>query len=72
MCPGRVLADASVFVTVGMVLSAMRISLEKGEGEGEREEVTFTPGVVSHPVLAGVKVEARSGRHEGVIREVSI
>ncbi|KAL7654613.1 hypothetical protein ACMYSQ_006619 [Aspergillus niger] len=70
VCPGRVLADASVFVTVGMVLSAMRISLEKGEGEGE--EVRFTPGVVSHPVLAGVKVEARSARHEGVIREVSI
>ncbi|GCB27763.1 O-methylsterigmatocystin oxidoreductase [Aspergillus awamori] len=35
VCPGRVLADASVFVTVGMVLSAMRISLEKGEGERE-------------------------------------
>ncbi|KAL3258259.1 hypothetical protein ABHI18_006179 [Aspergillus niger] len=70
VCPGRVLADASVFVTVGMVLSAMRVSLEKGEGE--REEVRFTPGVVSHPVLAGVKVEARSARHEGVIREVSI
>ncbi|PYH67002.1 cytochrome P450 [Aspergillus vadensis CBS 113365] len=65
VCPGRVLADASVFVSVGMVLSALRISLE-----GEGGEVRFTPGVVSHPVLDGVRVQARSQRHEGVIREV--
>ncbi|RAH58420.1 cytochrome P450 [Aspergillus piperis CBS 112811] len=68
VCPGRVLADASVFVTVGMVLSALRISLEGGRGG----EVRFTPGVVSHPVLDGVRVQARSQRHEGVIREVSV
>lgn len=65
MCPGRVLADASVFVTVGMILSALRISLEGGMGE-----VRFTPGVVSHPVLDGVRVQARSQRHEEIIREV--
>ncbi|XRM44916.1 hypothetical protein ABZX51_008019 [Aspergillus tubingensis] len=67
VCPGRVLADASVFVTVGMILSALRISLE-----GEGGEVMFTPGVVSHPVLDGVRVQARSQRHEEVIREVSV
>ncbi|RAK94412.1 cytochrome P450 [Aspergillus costaricaensis CBS 115574] len=65
VCPGRVLADASIFVTVGMILSALRISLEGGRGE-----VRFTPGVVSHPVLDGVRLQARSQRHEGVIREV--
>ncbi|GKZ33657.1 hypothetical protein AbraIFM66950_003685 [Aspergillus brasiliensis] len=69
VCPGRVLADASVFVTIGMMLSAMKISLEKG---GEGKEVRFTPGVVSHSVLDGVKVEARSRKHEGIIREVSV
>lgn len=67
MCPGRWLADASAFVTVGMVLSALRISLE-----GEGGEVRFTPGAVSHPVLDGVRVQARSQRHEEVIREVSV
>ncbi|OJJ68914.1 hypothetical protein ASPBRDRAFT_46187 [Aspergillus brasiliensis CBS 101740] len=69
VCPGRVLADASVFVTIGMMLSAMKISLEKG---GEGKEVRFTSGVVSHSVLDGVKMEARSRKHEEIIREVSV
>ncbi|PWY71805.1 putative cytochrome P450 [Aspergillus sclerotioniger CBS 115572] len=68
ICPGRVLADSSIFMTVAMVLAMMRISPE--EGMGGKSGVELTPGVVSQPVLprGGVRVVARSKQHEEVVR----
>ncbi|PYI09628.1 putative cytochrome P450 [Aspergillus sclerotiicarbonarius CBS 121057] len=72
ICPGRVLADSSIFVTVAMALAVLKIQPGAGEGKemgGKKLEVDFSPGVVSHPVLprGGVRVVARSKRHEEVV-----
>lgn len=71
ICPGRALADSSVWLTVAMSLAALVI--EKGvdeKGNVIEPEVKFTPGVISHPIPFKTSIRSRSQRYAELVKEV--
>ncbi|THD00192.1 hypothetical protein EYZ11_000383 [Aspergillus tanneri] len=66
MCPGRLLADNSLFGYVAQSLTVFNISREKGSDP----KAEFLPGVISHPAPYPLKVTPRSEDHEKLIRMV--
>ncbi|THU82960.1 cytochrome P450 [Dendrothele bispora CBS 962.96] len=61
ICPGRVLADASLFITCAMVLAAYDISPYMENGVPERPPtVEQLPGTVSHPSKFRCSIKPRS------------
>lgn len=67
ICPGRVLAENSLYLNVAQSLAVYSIS--RGEAE-EEPEIKFTPGVVSHPEPFPSVIKPRSKYHEALIRAV--
>ncbi|KAL1850990.1 hypothetical protein Daus18300_012724 [Diaporthe australafricana] len=70
-CPGKQLADSSVWLTVARSLAVFDIS--KGLDDAGNEivpEVRFSPGILSHPDPFKAVVKPRSSRHEALIRQV--
>ncbi|CAJ2510785.1 Uu.00g064100.m01.CDS01 [Anthostomella pinea] len=71
ICPGKLLADSSVWLTVARSLAVFDIT--KGSNDaGEKIEpvVRFTPGTISHPLPFKTNIKSRSAKHEKLIREV--
>ena len=71
ICPGRLLAESSVWLTVAKSLAALNIS--KGVDEDGKEiepTVDFLPGIISHPAPFKASIKARSPQHEELIRVV--
>ncbi|PYH88101.1 cytochrome P450 [Aspergillus ellipticus CBS 707.79] len=68
ICPGRLLADNTLFLSIAKSLAVFRVSRTEETGQG----LGFLPGVVSHPAPFGVDVRVRSELHEEVVREVDI
>jgi cytochrome P450 len=61
VCPGRVLADASLFLTFAQSLAAFDIQKARNEDGGVIEPVhTFNSGIISHPGSFEVQVLPRS------------
>ncbi|GAO15621.1 uncharacterized protein UV8b_04798 [Ustilaginoidea virens] len=65
ICPGRFLAEQSLFVTIARLLATFTLAGVQGE---EQPRLEFTPGLVSHPVKFPLKVEPRSERHAQLVR----
>jgi cytochrome P450 len=71
ICPGRVLADSSLFLTIASSLAAFNIKKAlDATGKEVEPKVEFTPGIISHPVPFGCRIEARSREYERLIRNV--
>ncbi|KAI1333660.1 cytochrome P450 oxidoreductase OrdA-like protein [Xylariaceae sp. FL0016] len=71
VCPGRLLADTSVWLTVARSLAALNIRKAVTSNGIEIEpEVQFTGGIISHPLPFEARIEARSPKHEDLIRRV--
>ncbi|RAL13463.1 cytochrome P450 [Aspergillus homomorphus CBS 101889] len=70
VCPGRNLADANVFLTIAQALTVFRIRAPEQQSVGKEWKPVFLPGVISHPVPAGLRIEPRSERHRELVREV--
>ncbi|KAJ5356014.1 Cytochrome P450 E-class group I [Penicillium concentricum] len=71
ICPGRYLADASLFITISKLLAVFNIS--KGLGEDGKEmdfPVGFQPGMISHPSPFRVQIRPRSEHAQMLIRSV--
>ncbi|KAI8628042.1 cytochrome P450 oxidoreductase OrdA-like protein [Xylariaceae sp. FL1651] len=71
ICPGRYLADSSVWLTVAQSLAVFVVG--KGLDNSGREiepAVLFTPGVISHPEPFHATINPRSPKHEALILEV--
>ncbi|KAI5920501.1 cytochrome P450 [Camillea tinctor] len=71
ICPGKLLADSSVWLTVARSLAVFDIS--KGIDESGREiepDVRFSGGLISHPIPFKATIKPRSPRHEELIRAV--
>lgn len=73
ICPGRVLADSSVWLTIAQSLAAFNIkkALDK-DGKEIEPKVEFTPGIISHPVPFQCTIKPRSKEHEDLIRKVEV
>ncbi|KAF2103859.1 cytochrome P450 [Rhizodiscina lignyota] len=73
ICPGRVLADSSVFLTIASALAAFNISkATDANGKEIEPKVEFTPGIISHPVPFGCTIKPRSEVHEQLIKNVEV
>lgn len=67
VCPGRVLADNTLFLNIAQSLAVFNISTPK---EATAQEALFTPGIVSHPQPFKSTITPRSAHHEKVIRDL--
>jgi cytochrome P450 len=71
ICPGRLLAESSVWLTIAKSLAALDI--RKGIDQNGKEiepTVDFLPGIISHPVPFKAAIKPRSPEHEELIRAV--
>ncbi|KAF7586776.1 hypothetical protein BBP40_008346 [Aspergillus hancockii] len=68
ICPGRLLADATIFLSIAQSLTVFDFSLPKG-GDAKAE---FSPGIVSHPAPYRLRITPRSASHEALIRSVEV
>ncbi|KAH8113547.1 cytochrome P450 [Phellopilus nigrolimitatus] len=71
VCPGRELADSSVFLSIAMSLAAFDIRKPAaGTGKAVDPVAQFTPGIISHPVSYKTSITPRSAKAEALIRAV--
>ncbi|KAH7139807.1 cytochrome P450 [Dactylonectria estremocensis] len=70
ICPGRILADSTLYLTIAQVLAVFGISKSIENGKEVEANMQFTPGVVSHPEAFKAKIKPRSFQHERLIRSI--
>ncbi|PBK94798.1 cytochrome P450 [Armillaria gallica] len=69
ICPGRVLADASVFMSCAMVLAVFDISKYSENGVVFELDTEHTAGTISHPTPFKCTIQARSRKALDLINE---
>ncbi|KAI1636259.1 cytochrome P450 [Biscogniauxia mediterranea] len=71
ICPGRLLADSSVWLTIARSLAVFDVVEPERERETDVEaSMRFCAGLISHPAPFRAAVRPRSARHEELVREV--
>lgn len=71
ICPGRYLADASVFLAVAQILAAFNISKAVDEQGVEKEaKLEVIPGMISRPVDFPYKIVPRSVGSAHLVRSI--
>ncbi|KAL4902171.1 hypothetical protein BDW74DRAFT_158711 [Aspergillus multicolor] len=68
ICPGRLLADSSLFLMIAQSLAVFEIR-KASEGSAKAE---FLPGVISHPVPYELDIRPRTKGHEELIKRVEV
>jgi cytochrome P450 len=73
ICPGRLLADSVLFLTIAQSLVVFDIKKNLDEdGKEVDPAVGATPGIISHPVPFQYRLVPRSEKHVKLIRSVEI
>lgn len=71
VCPGRLLALSTIFLTIAKSLAVFEITKPvDANGQPVEPNVQFIPGVVSHPAPFDAMIKVRSARHAEWIVEV--
>ena len=70
ICPGRELADASVYLTIVKALAVFKIGKAVENGKVVEPIVQFQPGIISHPVPYKISVAPRNEKAAALIRSV--
>ncbi|KAJ5111438.1 hypothetical protein N7532_001973 [Penicillium argentinense] len=70
VCPGRFLADNTLFLSVARSLAVFNISKAKENGKTVDVNPEFQPGVISHPAPWKFDIKPRSPAHEALIMSV--
>lgn len=71
ICPGRELADASVFLSIAQSLAVFNITKPTDEsGKVIEPKVYFQPGIISHPAEFQVTIKPRDAKAEALIRSI--
>ena len=70
ICPGRELADSSVFLSIATSLAAFNISKPLENGVEVEPVVKFKPGVISHPEPFKVTIRPRSEKAAALVKAV--
>ncbi|EAU84014.2 cytochrome P450 [Coprinopsis cinerea okayama7 len=60
ICPGRILADASVYISVAMLIATFNVSKAVKNGEVVEPPLGQTSGTVSHPLAFECTIKPRS------------
>jgi hypothetical protein len=70
VCPGRLIAETSVFLMIAHTLAVFDIKKPIGkDGKQIEPTVDFTPGILSHPVLFEATFIPRSQEHKQLISD---
>ncbi|KAJ8473197.1 hypothetical protein ONZ45_g16385 [Pleurotus djamor] len=67
ICPGRVLADASVFISCAMTIATLNVTKAVENGKPIIPVVDQTTGTISHPVAFKCTIEPRSEKARSLI-----
>ncbi|KAL1965863.1 hypothetical protein VTN77DRAFT_4996 [Rasamsonia byssochlamydoides] len=71
ICPGRLLADSTLYLSIAKSLAVFNITKPVDENGREVEPVVeFLPGVISHPAPFKTRITPRSPKHEELIHSV--
>ncbi|KAF2197060.1 cytochrome P450 [Delitschia confertaspora ATCC 74209] len=71
ICPGRVLADASLFLTISQSLAVFDIKKPLDEAGNKIELVhEFSSGIISHPAPFEIRLAPRTKKHEALIERL--
>ncbi|KAL4745449.1 hypothetical protein BDW72DRAFT_211322 [Aspergillus terricola var. indicus] len=70
VCPGRILADSSIYLTIVMSLAAFSISKPVRDGEEVDVQPHFMPGITSHPAPFELDIRLRDPKYEQMILSV--
>ncbi|KAI1130849.1 cytochrome P450 [Nemania abortiva] len=70
VCPGRILADNTVWLTIAQCLAVYKIGRPVENGVEVTPVPAFQPGVASHPVPFKCTVKPRSAHHEKLIKSI--
>ncbi|OLN81903.1 O-methylsterigmatocystin oxidoreductase 2 [Colletotrichum chlorophyti] len=70
ICPGRILAESSLYINIAQALSVYSITKPVFDGKLVEPAVKFTSGVVSHPEPFKTSIKPRSAHHEQLIRSI--
>ncbi|KAI1373868.1 putative cytochrome P450 oxidoreductase OrdA-like protein [Hypoxylon crocopeplum] len=70
ICPGRFLANNTLYLSIAQSLAVFNISKYVENGQEIRPVVGFEPGVVSHPLPYKNTIKPRSLHHEKLIRSI--
>lgn len=69
-CPGRLLAENTVYLSVARSLAVFNITKAVENGMEVEVKAEFQPGVISHPVAWRCDMKPRSPVHEALILSV--
>ncbi|KAK7892475.1 hypothetical protein LTR67_007572 [Exophiala xenobiotica] len=69
ICPGRVLADQSIYLTIAQMLAVFSFSKPDGAGDVGPK---FTAGIISHPEPFQAKIRVRDSKRERLIRQIEV
>lgn len=73
ICPGRHLADDSLFLTISRLLAAFDIQKAvDSQGRTLEAKVGMTPGLISHPAKFPYRIEPRSAKHAELVRSSEV
>jgi len=72
ICPGKVLADTSTYLTVAQSLAVFNITKLVEDGRTIEPDIKFLPGIISHPAPFQTDIKPRSPEHEKLIRAVEV
>ncbi|KAK9438331.1 Cytochrome P450 [Metarhizium brunneum] len=65
ICPGRYVADKSLFITISRILATFTI----GKGAGQAR-LQITPGLIAHPMEFPFEITPRSPTHAGLVQAI--
>ncbi|KAL4789294.1 cytochrome P450 [Aspergillus venezuelensis] len=72
ICPGRILADSTIFMSIAQALAVFDIRPQEDESGKDSVRAEFLPGVISHPVPFKLKITPRSKEHEELVRRIEV
>ncbi|KAL7817795.1 cytochrome P450 [Trichoderma gracile] len=72
VCPGRFLAQDSLFTTISRTLAVFTIGKAMRDGKPVDVEWKHTPGLIDHPVEFPYSIVPRSEKHAEMIRRVEV
>jgi cytochrome P450 len=68
ICPGRVLADQSIYLTIAQMLAVFEFS----KPDGAEIHPEFEAGIISHPRPFQTNIEVRDPQREKLIRDIEV
>jgi len=73
ICPGRFVADASMWIAVASILATLSISKALDESGNEiTPRVAFTSGITSHPAPYQCRIRARNDCAKVLIEQAAV